>query len=147
MADKKKHRVEMLVTPPLRGIFSEKANRPPRLKPIFGEIKNRRLRLIRPDMEVTVRARAMDPDGDALRYKWIIDRDAGTIDNVSKPVVTWKSGRAGKLHLFVIDRRGAYAHLYLPISKSKGVLFAGQVISNRLLGIKVNDLTVKKQHF
>ena len=110
MADKKKHRVEMLVTPPLRGIFSEKANRPPRLKPIFGEIKNRRLRLIRPDMEVTVRARAMDPDGDALRYKWIIDRDAGTIDNVSKPVVTWKSGRAGKLHLFVIDRRGAYAH-------------------------------------
>ena len=54
MADKKKHRVEILVTPPLRGIFSEKANRPPRLEPIFGEIKDRQVRLIRPGMEVTV---------------------------------------------------------------------------------------------
>ena len=105
-------------------------NKAPCVTALYGEVKGKRVRLIRPGMEVTVQTRTRDPEDDALEYHWILQSNSGSIDSRNKPVIRWKVGKTGVLHLIVRDKYGAYDHAYLPVGKTEGIVFAGRVSSN-----------------
>lgn len=125
-----------------------KKNRPPHLEPLFGEIRGQRVPVIRPGMTVVVKAHATDPDGDFIRYRWIVAPGSGTIDSQTNPSVKWHVGKGKGLLLFAYDGKGGWARSSLKIPKEDRVVFSGHVVSNfgkpiETAEVEVGDETAK----
>lgn len=117
-------------------------NKPPQLRPLSAEISGQRVPVIYPGMTVVVKARATDPDGDPVRYQWIVAPGSGTIDSQASPSVKWHVGEGEGLLLIAYDGRGGEARERINISKKEVIIFSGQVVSNAGKPIETAEVEV-----
>lgn len=81
---------------------------------------------------MTVRARASDPEGDTLRFRWSLAADGGRLVRVRAREVRWRlsEGLGPKvLRLHVADVQGAAAAAELRLSGDTVVTFGGRVVT------------------
>lgn len=104
-------------------------NSPPQLSGLLGQAPGNRRWTANPNDAVDVSALAEDPDGDTVRYQWILPDGMSLIGPADFDTVTTRlPGRKGVYEATVIayDGKGGYARETLKIS-TLGVRFAGTV--------------------
>ncbi len=80
-----------------------------------------------------LKARAKDPDGDPIEFRWLVDAGSGSLSATSGDTVEWKlpaSEGRHSLALIASDGKGGRVRRALSVSvDSKGVVFSGRVVS------------------
>ncbi|MGB8509414.1 MAG: hypothetical protein WCD76_13575 [Pyrinomonadaceae bacterium] len=116
-------------------------NTPPRLEPLIPtNAGGRRVKTARPGDNVSLKADVKDPDGDPLKYKWIVSPGSGTLSADNLPAVDWRlptgAGRYS-VALLVSDGKGGYTRTELSLrADERGIPFSGTVdgTDGRLIG-------------
>jgi cytochrome c5 len=107
-------------------------NTPPRLEPVVAaDAAGKRVKKAKPGATVRLAARASDPDGDPVRYRWLVADGSGTLSAIDTPQVAWTlpnyPGRFSAT-LLAYDGKGGYAQSTLSLrADDRGILFSGKV--------------------
>ncbi len=133
-ADQPIHTEANLAGAPLHHINLQFANHPPRLDPLVAsDAAGRRVAAALPGDVVKLATRASDPDGDPLRFTWLVAGGSGNLNSTTASAVDWKlPNREGMYSVTVIayDGKGGYAQSSLLLRADKqGIPFSGTVNS------------------
>ncbi|MBV9923737.1 MAG: hypothetical protein JOZ96_01755 [Acidobacteria bacterium] len=107
-------------------------NTPPRLEPLVAvDGSGRRVKTARPGNTVELKADVSDPDGDALKYRWLVSPGSGVLNAVDQPSVKWKlpaSPGRYSVALLVSDGKGGHTRTELSLrADERGIPFSGKV--------------------
>ena len=111
------------------------ANHPPRLDPLVAsDATGHRVAAALPGDTVHLESRASDPDGDPLKFTWLVSDGSGDLNSTTAPSVAWKLPNHEGLYsvtLIAYDGKGGYAESYLALRADKhGIPFSGTVNSS-----------------
>ncbi len=109
------------------------ANSPPRLDPLVAlDSAANRVKVAKPGAKLELVSRGTDPDGDTLRYTWLVDDGSGAVSAPSGPKATWAlPNRAGLFTVTLIadDGKGGYVRSALSLrADNAGIPFSGRVV-------------------
>lgn len=109
-------------------------NARPRVRPLIPRhASGDRVQVAAPGETVTIEAVANDPDGDAVKFRWLLGAGSGTLSSTTDAAVKWQLPATGGLYtvtLIASDEKGGHARHNVSIrADTKGVVFSGHVIS------------------
>jgi hypothetical protein len=109
------------------------ANKPPRVLRIETTVANKAVRIAAPGATATLRAIAQDPDGQALRFKWV-DSNGVALGGPASSIQMKLPGKPSSVGVFVEanDGLGGYAYSMVPVTGAPPpttALFTGMVVN------------------
>jgi cytochrome c5 len=108
-------------------------NSPPRLQDLFAAdpTTGRWLKTLRMGRTAKLTARATDPDGDAVKFRWLVQAGSGNLSTTTGPEVVWTPPNTQGLYSVTViayDKKGGYARSTYPLRvDNAGVPFSGKV--------------------
>ena len=109
-------------------------NAPPRVRPLIPKHDSGdRVQVAAPGESVTIEAVADDPDGDAVKFRWLLGAGSGILSSTTDAVVKWGLPITEGMYtvtLIATDEKGGHARHNISIRvDTKGVVFSGHVVS------------------
>ncbi len=102
-----------------------------------------------PGETLTLQARAEDPDGDTVKFRWLLDPGSGSLDTTTGDTLRWTLPKADGLYslaLIGMDGKGGHARQTLSVSVDRqGVVFSGRVVSTTGMPIPQAEVSVDSQ--
>lgn len=109
-------------------------NAPPKVEPLIPRhTSGERVQVATPGETLAIKAAAQDPDGDEIKFRWLVDAGSGSLSSTDGEGVDWKLPKTEGLYsltLIASDGKGGHARHSLSVrANTKGVVFSGRVVS------------------
>ena len=108
-------------------------NSPPKLQNLFptDPSSGRWLKTMRVGRTAKLTARATDPDGDPIKFRWLVQAGSGALSALTGPEVIWTPPNTSGLYSVTViayDKKGGYDRSTYPLRVDNlGVPFSGKV--------------------